>query len=174
MRILIYAALLATTGIASAQSADTGKGGNYVTFPEFAAPNRGSFNWNALPPVPPSPNGEETVAVEPGPLPSQIVNGDFITSAGWFALQSGPYGNFTGLDIQNRLGQPVAYIASHCPPNGPGFPNGCSAFGRIEQKIRIEPGKRLAFQWGTTPNTFQLPIEIGIFDARSNVLLFSQ
>ena len=174
MRILIYAALLAITGIASAQSADTGKGGNYVTFPEFAAPNRGSFNWNALPPVPPSPNGEETVAVEPGPLPTQIVNGDFNTSTGWFALQSGPYGNFTGLDIQNRLGQPVAYIASHCPPNGPGFPNGCSAFGRIEQKIRIEPGKRLAFQWGTTPNTFQLPIEIGIFDARSNVLLFSQ
>lgn len=174
MRILMCAALLAITGLASAQSVDTDKRGKYVTFPEFATPNRDSFNWNALPPVPPRPNDEKPLAVEPGPLPTQIINGDFNTSTGWFAFQDGPYATYIGLDIQNRLGQPVDYIASKCPPIGPGFPNGCSSFGRIEQNIHIEPGKRLAFQWGTTPNTFQLPIEIGIFDARSNVLLFSQ
>ncbi len=180
MRILIYATLLAITGLASAQSADTAKGdtesrGKYVTFPEFAAPNLDSFNWNALPPVPVSHIAQDTVAVEPGPLPTQIINGDFNTSTGWFALQSGgPGGYYTGLDIQNRLGQPVAYIASICQLIGPGFPNGCSASGLVEQKIHIEPGKRLAFQWGTTPNTFQTPIQIAIFDARSNLLLFSK
>ena len=174
MRILMCAALLAMTGLASAQSADTGKGGQYVTFPEFAAPNRDSFNWNAQPPVPPSSSGEETVAVEKGTLPTQIVNGDFNTRTGWYATQSGGAGFLIGLDIQNRLGQPVAYIASSCNLVGPGFPTGCSATGSIEQKIHVESGKRLAFQWGVTANTFQVPIEIGIFDARTNRLLFSK
>ena len=174
MRILMCVALLAITGLASAQSAETGKGGNYVTFPEFAAPNRDSFNWNALPPVPPSSTGEETVAVETGTLPTQIVNGDFNTRTGWNAVQSGGAGYFIGLDIRNRLGQPVAYLASMCNLIGPGFPSGCSATGNIEQQIHVEAGKRLAFQWGTTPNTFQVPISIGIFDARTNRLLFSK
>ncbi len=178
MRILMCAALLALTGYASAQSADTGKDvtkGNYVTFPEFAAPNKDSFNWNALAPVPAASADKAASLLDPGNLPTQIVNGDFNNNTGWTAFQSGgPGGFFSGLDIQNRLGQPVAYIASVCTLTGPGFPNGCSSSGRIEQMIRVEAGKRLAFQWGTTANTFETPVEIGIFDARTNRLLFSK
>lgn len=176
MRILMCAALLAITGLASAQSTATGKGGSYVTFPEFAAPNRDSFNWNAQPLVPDTGSGEEPVAIETGALPTQIVNGDFNTRTGWYAAQSGGGGYFIGLDVQNRLGQPVAYIASACnAQGGPGFPTACSATGLIEQKIHVEAGKRLAFQWGTTQNFFfQLPVQIGIFDARTNRVLFSK
>jgi hypothetical protein len=146
---------------------------NYVNYPQYSAPNKESFNWNAVAPTfantqegKPAGSGQLT----PAAYPSDIVNGSFDDNTGWLGVQffqTSPFA-VTGLDIRPLMGNQVDYLASFClyTPT-PQCPTG----GYIEQSVHVEPGKRLGFESGITVGNFGLQASVAIFDARTAKLL---